>query len=215
MTKSTWRNIYNFDSETISETKFDLNDIASSVSETTNSERISRKKIDKLINISGGNIKEDEEVPLVWELDVQSGGNMDAEDIVSTEQLESKLRDIFTGLDENVTAPVTQQGGDCTDEYGNPMPHVQGNRGCNNESEGAPISTMEGGNDELVPLMLSKLLQQTGLENTRLPQMPRDSSDSPINNVTEDVATSDVDETLTLSEATYYSDAGTLSSILN
>ena len=209
MTKSTWRNIYNFGSESVSENSFDINDIASSVSETTNSERIARQNIDKLINISGGSIKEDEEVPLVWELNEQSGGNVDADEYVSTEQLENKLRDIFTGLDENVA--VTQQGGDCEhDEFGNPIPHM---KGCNNESEGAPI--MEGGNDETIPLLLSKLLEETGTNKIAMPEMPRDSSDSPLNNVNEDVVTSDIDETLTLSEATYYSDAATLSSILN
>ncbi len=267
MTKSTWRNIYNFGSESVSENSFDINDIASSVSETTNSERISRNNIDKIINISGGNIKEDEEVPLVWELNEQSGGNIDADEFVSTEQLENKLRDIFTGLDENVAAPVTQQGGELTDEEkedllnmhtetqelitagqdmlkelissesqdikkevkdlvnlklehqsdnikmnqetqelitaGNDMimesiKDLKGSGGCGEETEGAPLPDMEGGNDETIPLLLSKLLEDTGT-----------------NNVNEDVVTSDIDETLTLSEATYYSDAGTLSSIIN
>ena len=92
---------------------------------------------------------------------------------------------------------------------------LKGSGGCGEETEGAPLPEMEGGNDETIPLLLSKLLEETGTNKITMPEMPRDSSDSPINNVNEDVVTSDVDETLTLSEATYYSDAGTLSSIFN
>ena len=72
---------------------------------------------------------------------------------------------------------------------------------------------MSGGNDETIPLMLSKLLEETGTNKISMPEL-RDSSDSPIN-VKEEAVTSDIDETLTLTEANYYSDANTMSSFQN
>ena len=98
MTKNTWKNIYNFDS---SDSAFDFNDIASSISETTKSENVIKRNI-----LIGGTEAEYETVPLILSSNLdQSGGNQ--EELVSTEQLENKLRDIFTGLDE----PNLQEGG--------------------------------------------------------------------------------------------------------
>lgn len=126
MTKNTWKNIYNFDS---SDSAFDFNDIASSISETTKSENVIKRNI-----LIGGT--EVENVPLILALNQnQSGGNQ--EELVSTEQLENKLREIFTGLDEpqqggniessasefsteNIDTVITenlQNGGDCGGEH--------------------------------------------------------------------------------------------------
>ena len=102
MTKNTWKNIYNFDS---SDSAFDFNDIASSISETTKSENVIKKNI-----LIGGAEAEYETVPLILSSNLdQSGGNQ--EELISTEQLENKLRDIFTGLDE----PNLQEGGNISE----------------------------------------------------------------------------------------------------
>lgn len=126
MTKNTWKNIYNFDS---SDSAFDFNDMASSVSETTKSENVIKTNM-----LIGGT--EVENVPLILALNQdQSGGNQ--EELISTEQLENKLREIFTGLDEpqqggniessasefsteNIDTVITenlQNGGDCGGEH--------------------------------------------------------------------------------------------------
>ena len=131
MTKNTWKNIYNFDS---SDSAFDFNDIASSISETTKSENVIKRNI-----LIGGTEAEYETVPLILSSNLdQSGGNQ--EELISTEQLENKLRDIFTGLDEpqqggniensasefsteNIDTVITetlQDGGDCGGEHEHP-----------------------------------------------------------------------------------------------
>lgn len=102
MTKNTWKNIYNFDS---SDSAFDFNDIASSISETTKSENVIKRNM-----LIGGTEVEYETVPLILSSNLdQSGGNQ--EELISTEQLENKLREIFTGLDE----PNLQEGGNISE----------------------------------------------------------------------------------------------------
>ena len=100
MTKSTWKNIYN---SNITESKNDINDIndmISSVSETTDFERNVRKKLNYL---NGGKNTEISlnEVPLIYLLENQQNGgsNVNITDDISTEELERKLRDIFTDAD--------------------------------------------------------------------------------------------------------------------
>ncbi len=129
MKKNVWRNIFNFDSDnvsenninsdTITEKNFNINDIVSSISEPTKSENIRRKNIQELMNTSDvSEVEEVEEIPLL--MNYQSGGNIDSNksinqintnnyDNIDTEELEHKLREIFSGLDEN--HPVSQQGG--------------------------------------------------------------------------------------------------------
>ena len=101
MTKPTGKNIYNFDTV---ESNLDINEIISSVSETTDFEKKVRYNVTKL----NGGYKNHKLIPLVFNLETkQIGGNDNIEDSISTEQLENKLKKIFTKLENN------QSGGNC------------------------------------------------------------------------------------------------------
>lgn len=119
MTKSTWKNIYNFDTTEsnfdTTESNFDINDIVSSVSATSDFEINVRNNLNNLnnkkfnFNLNGGNI------PLVYQMDnIQNGGSNDDVDSISTEELENKLRSIFTTSTVEVQKPLI--GGNCDDD---------------------------------------------------------------------------------------------------
>lgn len=121
MTKSTWKNIYNFNT---TESNFDINDIISSVSDTTDFERRIKNNLN---NMDGGNIIKTNlnNIPLVYHMENQQNGGSNEninEDSISTEQLENKLRSIFTSAEKE----IPQNGGGCeNDDDGNPIPHLK------------------------------------------------------------------------------------------
>jgi len=100
MTKSTWKNIYNFDTV---ESNLDINDVISSVSETTDFERNVRNNITKL----NAGYKNHKLIPLVFNLETEQIGGNNIEDSISIEQLENKLKSIFT----NTNMKNNQSGG--------------------------------------------------------------------------------------------------------
>jgi len=207
MTKSTWRNIYNFDAST-TESNFDINDIVSSVSATSDLEGVIRQNIDM---IEGGNqVSNLQTTPLVFLLENQKGGSNEVD--ISTEQLESKLRSIFTNAE-------LKGSGDNEDE-----PHIHndncGHNGCGNttggncenDEDGNPIPHMKGGSNDHIPLIFAEQYSDANSIIHKISTSNNNSDDSSSSSES-DLATSNVSSSqVNLIAATQYSDASSFGS---
>ena len=175
--------------------------ITSSVSATSDNTRVIKNNLDTFIKSEGNMIAD---VPLTFHLNSQMGGSNLNEDSISTEQLESKLRSIFTNVEPIEQNNINQNlnGGGCGDEES----HKVLSRGCDTDEEGNPIPHMQGGNDlESLPLIMATQYSDATSFNHRVNTSSNndDSSTSDSDIVTSNVSSSQ----LNLIEATQYSDA--------
>ena len=134
---------------------FNIRNEVSSVSQTSEAEYNIKNKLNILQG--RGNMESNKEVdtvPLLYSLNYNMEGGSNgklSEDSISTEQLESKLRSIFTNADNIQTGGMPTSSRGCqNDQEGNPIPHLKGgmptsSRGCQSDQEGNPIPHLEGG----------------------------------------------------------------------